>query len=343
MTDTTIRALSREEYAAFLETVPHSAFHRLAWLDAISRVYKLRIRMLGYVRGSRLCAVTPLMGRRMGPLMLWGAPLRKCGTPPATSFCSPIQEASALLPIFRQWATKQRFGYLQFTVPSGPGLQAGAGERVEPLDNLELDLLRPLHEIWKTLSELPRRCVRKAVRAGVSIHWQYGLAFLPTQKSLLDDTYSRQGLASNIPIKFYRELLEQQTGTGLQLLVARHAGRAISAIWAFTDAQTCYYWDAASLTEARDLNANHLLVWCLTRWAHRKGLHRLDFVGTSIGGRGGSRPGIGRFKQSMGGRPVQYRILYRFSPLIRAAFFGYRWLNRLRLGLTVRNRHANSP
>jgi hypothetical protein len=342
MGDVAIRELSRNEYAAFLETIPHSAFHRLAWLDAVTGVYTLRIRLLGYMRDSQLCAVTPLMGRRMGPLMLWGAPLRKCGTPPATPFCSPPGEVSAVLPVFRQWATKQRFGYLQITIPEEPEVQTRKDERVEPLDNLELDLDRPLESIWRILAQ-QKSAVRKAVRSGVRIHFQTAPDFLRIQDDLLAATYERQQLHPNFPRSLYRAILETRKQNGLRLLSAVHQGKTIASIWTFTDASSCYYWDAASLPEARDLNANHLLVWSLIRWAHRKGLHTLDFVGTSVGGRGGSRPGIGRFKQSMGGRPSQYRILYRFSPLTRAAFFGYRWLTRLRLGPTERNCHAGSP
>jgi len=339
MADITIRELSRQEYGAFQQTVPHSAFHRLGWLDTVAHVYKLRIRLLGYMRDSHLCAVTPLIGRRMGPLMLWGAPLRKCGTPPATPFCSPAEEASVLLPVFRRWARSQRFGYLQITVPEEPGLQAAGDERIEPLDNLELDLDRPLESIWQILAQ-QKSAVRKAVRSGIHIHFRTTLDFMRVQEDLLAATYERQHLCPNFPHSLYRAILETRGQNGLRLLSAVHQGKTVASIWTFADASRCYYWDAASLPEARDLNANHLLVWCLIRWAHRKGLHTLDFVGTSTGGRGGSRPGIGRFKQSMGGRPMQYLILYRFSPLTCAAFLGYRWLNRLRLGLTGRNRHA---
>lgn len=342
MPDITIRELSRERYAEFLATNPHSAFHRLAWLDTIAHVYKLHIRLLGYLRDSQLCAVTPLMGRRFGPFMLWGAPLRKCGTPPATVFCSPAEEAVALLPAFRRWAMEQRLAYLQITVASQVALHAQKGERIEPLDNLELDLERSLESIWRDLAQ-QKSAVRKAVRSGVSIHSQTSVNFLPTQNDLLDATYARQKLEPNFPRSLYRALLESRKQNGLRVLNAVHRGRTIASIWTFADASRCYYWDAASLPEARHLNANHLLVWSLVRWAQRKGLRTLDLVGTSVGGRGGSRPGIGRFKQSMGGRPVQYLILYRLSPFTHAAFCGYRWLNHLRLGLTGRIRHASSP
>jgi lipid II:glycine glycyltransferase (peptidoglycan interpeptide bridge formation enzyme) len=257
-------------------------------------------------------------------------------------FCSPPYEAPAVLPAFRQWAAKQHLGYLQITIPEDLEVQIRESERIEPLDNLELDLDQSLNAIWKGLGQ-QKSAVRKAIRSGVRIHFRTAPDFLRTQDDLLAATYERQKLHPNFPRSLYRTILETRDQNGFRLLSATHQGKTIASIWTVSDASRCYYWDAASLPKARDLNANHLLVWCLIRWAHRNSLHTLDFVGGSVGGRGGSRPGIGRFKQSMGGRPVQYRILYRFSPLTRAAFFGYRWLNHLRLGLPGRNRHASSP
>ena len=330
MVDIIIRDLPRKEYAAFLGTIPHSAFHRLAWLDAVARVYALRIRLLGYVRDSQLCGVTPLMGRRMGPLILWGAPLRKCGTPSATPFCSPTEQAAALLPVFRQWARKQRFGYLQITIPAEPELQTRKGERIEPLENLELDLDRPLESIWQALAQ-QKSAVRKAVRSGVRIHFRTTPNFLRIQDDLLAGTYERQKLHPNFPRSLYRSILETRKQNGLRLLSAVHQGKTIAAIWTFADDSRCYYWDAASLPEARDLNANHLLVWCLIRWAHKKGIRTLDFVGAGLGRVAGTRPGIGRFKRSMGAEPIPYIIFFWISPLAHVALSGYRLFHRLRV------------
>lgn len=335
MNDIRIQDLPTEHYARFLEKTPHSVFHRPAWLEAVQITYGLRIRLLGYFRGDTLVAVTPLMGRRIGPFMLWGAPLRKCATPPATTFCSPAAHATVLLPHLHGWVQKERFGFFQATIPSNAMPDPFAPSLIEPLDNLEVDLRPPLKEIWKSMSEFPRRCVRKAVRKGVHVHWRHGLNFLNIQQALVRSTYERQGIRPNVSQRLYEELLNKRREVGVRVLCASFKGKIVAAIWAFADTEKCYYWDAASLEVARDLNANHLIVWCLIRWARRNGLQKLDFVGTSVGGRGGSRPGIGRFKQSMGGRPIQYSLVYNHSSSVRIAFKIYRFINKLKFNLNI--------
>lgn len=330
MSEITVHEINAREYAAFLDTVPHSAFHRQPWLEIIVRVFGVRLRLLGYFRAERLLAVTPLMGRRIGPFLLWGAPLRKCGIPAATPFCSPSEHAVDCLPVLNNWIRRHRFSYIQITFLGEANTPSHTADHAESLDNLELDLAQPLETIWRSLSQ-QKAAVRKAMRLGVRIHSCSSPHMLKTQAQLLRATYGKQATHPNFPASLYRSLFEKRDVTGLRVLYATIGDRTIGSIWTFTDSEKCYYWDAASFDEARELNANHLLVWCLIRWAHRRGYRTLDFVGTSVGGRGGSRPGIGRFKQSMGGRPVNYTLLYWYSPLMRATFVGYRCYSRLRL------------
>lgn len=343
MSEISVRDISREEYSQFLDKASHSAFHRIAWLDAVSTVYALRIRLLGYSRDDALVAVTPLTGRRIGPFMIWGAPLRKCGTPPAVPFCSPDNEAINTLPALRGWAQREHLRFLQVTLPDSTVPSSSKGDICESLDNLEVDLQPSLHEIWKSLSELPKRCVRKAMRMDVHIHWCRGVDILEVQSTLIAATYVKQGIRPNIPGRLYEELLTNQAKTGVRVLCATHAGQVVASIWILNDSRKCYYWDAAALDVARNLNANHLLVWCLIRWAHRKGLKTLDFVGAGLGRDSGTRPGIGRFKRSMGAVPVSYRIIYWYSPSMHAALVCYRIINRLRALLRAgrRDTHAN--
>lgn len=342
MTEISVRDISREEYSQFLDRISHSAFHRIAWLDAVSTVYALRIRLLGYFRDDALLAVTPLMGRRIGPLMVWGAPLRKCGTPPATPFCSPYKNMAALVPHLHAWVTRQRLGFVQITIFEEQVPEAGCADRLEPLDNLELDLQQPLETIWRNMAQ-QKSAVRKAVRSGVCIHWHNSVDMLSTQQTLVAATYGKQGIHPNIPERLYKKLLSHRADTGSRVLCATHAGQTVAAVWILSDSQKCYYWDAAALDVARDLNANHLLVWCLIRWAHRKRFKTLDFVGAGLGRDRGTRPGIGRFKRSMGAVPVSYRIIYWYSPPMHAALACYRVINRLRVLLRTgrRDTHAN--
>lgn len=333
MSEIVVREISSAQYSEHLAAVPHPIFHRVAWLDAVASVFSLQIRLLGYFRDESLIAVTPLMVRRMGPLKICGAPLRKCSTPPAVPFCTPSAYQEVLLPNLRNWSISQQIGYLQVSMTGASSQPPIRANRIESLDNLELDLRPPLIEIWRTLSDLPKRCIRKAVRAGVKIHWRYCEDLLACQRSLVEATYGKQGINPNTPENLYALLFHHRNEVTLRVLSATHAGRTIASIWMLRDTEKCYYWDAAALDESRELWANHLMVWCLIRWARRNGLLTLDFVGPSSGGRGGTRSGIGRFKQSMGGREVAYRLVYWYSPFMHIAFVLYRVVQRLRTSL----------
>ncbi|MFC3650342.1 lipid II:glycine glycyltransferase FemX [Dyella humi] len=343
MKEIVANSLSKEEYAAFLATVPHSAFHKLEWLAALQVIYPLQIQLIGYFQGQDLFAVTPLMGLRRGPFTFWGAPIRKCNTPPATIFCSPRNEAAKALPALHMWVRRQRLSYVQVTLPDENNHAEDLADKIEALDNLELDLSMPLQSIWDGLSQ-QRASVRKAVKSGVHVHWGYRSEILSAQRKVVQDTYRLQRIEPNIPDKLYATLLTTQKSNDVRVLYATHEGRIVAIVWVICDATRCYYWDAAGLAEARELNANHLLVWCLIRWASKHGFKTLDLVGTSIGGKGGSRPGIGRFKQSMGGRPVAYRIAYWYSPFMKILFACYRQslqlskrLKEIRSGKDVRH------
>ena len=330
-----IRVIPRAVYAEFLGSVAHSAFQRLQWLELIEKLYPIRIMPMGCFVEDRLVAVIPLMRRRLGPATLYGAPLRRCPVPPATSFCAPATAAAVAFDALEAWARHKGLGYLQLTYPSHSG-STPRGDGVELLDNLELKVSRPLEELWQQLAKKTRYTVRRAFKDGVRLHWVHSTGFIETQSRLLRDTYSRQGGAtrSNYPLVLYRMLLEKRREAGLRVMYATAGGQVIAAAWILADAQRCYYWDAATATEGRRLNANQALVWCLVRWAHRHGFDTVDFVGTARGGRGGSRPGIGHFKRSMGAAPVEYHIVYWYSPVYRFALAAYRILSRLKRDIT---------
>ena len=332
MSSIEVREISRAFYARFLEGALHSAFHRLEWLALVERIYPITVFLLGYFRNDVLIAVTPLLRRRLGPFVLCGAPLRKCPIPPATPFCAPPEMAEMTLPALESWIRSQGLGYTQATVPSRGHASRFLGDAAEVLDNLELCISRPLPELWQLLPKKNRYTVRKAIKDGIRLHWACSDSFIGIQAKLLHDTYARQGpgVRSNYPLDLYRELFAERRETGLRVLYATHAGRVVAAAWLLADVRRCYYWDAVTAEEGRRLSANQALVWSLIRWAHRRGFDTLDFVGTATGGRGGSRPGIGHFKRSMGAEPVEYYIVYWYSRAYRCALRVYRLWTHLK-------------
>ncbi len=324
------REIDRTAYADFLAHVPHSAFQRLAWLEQVERLYPVRLLTLGHFDRDDLIAVTPLMRRRIGPFVLYGSPLRKVPVPPATSFCAPVSRWREAWAGMQDWFARMRLHYLQLTLPEQANDARPDEVRMEILENLELPLNPSIEQLWRGLSQLPRRCVRKAVKQGVKVHWRYASDILDEQTDLLHGTYARQGVAPNFPLELYREIFFDRAALGLRILCATHGGRSVAVIWVFRDQRRCYYWDAAARDEGRRVNASHLLVWCLIRWAKNRGFDTLDFVGAGRGRRN-DRPGIGRFKRSMGTQVVSRHIVYKYSPPLRFSLHAYRVLIRLHL------------
>ncbi len=329
-----IRPLSWDEYSAFLETVAHSPFQRAAWLKLVERFNPIEVMLLGCYAAGSLEAVVPLMRRRVGPLKIYGAPLRRCPVPPATPFCAPRERAESVLSALDTWVRSQGFGYVQVTSPLR-AMSPAVGDASETLDNLELDASKPLQELWQQLPKKNRYTVRRAIKDGVRLHWASGGGFMEAQARLVHDTYARQGVGarSNYPLELYEALLEHRREAGLRVLYATVEGQVVAAAWLLTGSRRCYYWDAVTGEEGRRINANQALVWCLIRWARRHGFDLIDFVGTARGGRGGGRPGIGHFKRSMGATAVEYQIVYWYSPVYRLALRVYRTWSRLRLGI----------
>ena len=333
-----MREISRETYSDFIASASHSVFHRLQWLERVEQAYPVHLHPLGCFVDGKLQAVVPMLSRKLGPVTLWGAPLRQCPVPPATPLCAPPDQAEFVLIALEDWVRRRHIGYLQVTFPSPDGATLASGDWTELLDNLELLLPASLEQLWNRLAKKTRYTVRRAIRDGVKLHWASTPAFLETQARLLHETYGRQGVQPNYPLAFYKALFGQRHAMGLRVLYASHAGRTVAAAWVLADAQRCYYWDAATSTEGRELSANHALLWTLLRWAHRRGYKVLDFVGAARGGRAGSRPGIGHFKRAMGAEPVQYHIVYWCSPAYRLALAAYRALAAMKLRITSMRR-----
>ena len=322
------REIERSRYAEFLQQSTPSAFHRLEWLEQIERVYSVHLVTLGHFTGEVLVAVTPLIRRRMGIFDLWGSPMRQIPVPPSTSFCVPQEQGCEAWIALQQWAKHRGLAYLQVTLPPGADVQQSRKLHIETVENIEIDLQKPLEQLWQNVSQLPKRCVRGAVRGGVKIHWKFNPRILDDQALLLEQTYAQQGLAPNFPLGFYRALLENRDRLGLKILCATHSGQCVAVIWVMTDRDCCYYWDAAALDEGRKLSANHLLVWSLIRWAKRNGFKTLDFVGA--GGRAGTKPGIKRFKMSMGGIETSRQIIFKMTPFMHLALNGFRLMSKVK-------------
>ncbi len=326
-----VREIGEADYARLLERhADAGAFHRPAWLHAVRRAYGFELRYLGFFSSEALVGGLPLYGRRAMGIKLYGSPLPQVGTPICVPLLLPPGEEAPALAALGAWVRERRLPFFQVTCARPPE-PLPAGAQMETRDNVEVDLSPPVEALWNGVRGKSRTSIRHAVRSSLKVHWTRSNEALERYRELLDSTYARQGLPPNFPFPLYAELHRVQGQAGLRLLAATLQGRIVAMLWILHDARKAYFWDGASDQALRQLAANNLLNWEAIRWAKRRGLRTYDMVGRAVeSGRSGARPGIGRFKQSLGAKPVDYYVLSWSQPWFRLLRSAYRTLLQLR-------------
>ncbi len=323
-----LREIDESEYAAFLESRPlYSVFHKPAWLRAVQTAYGVNCFLLGLFDGARLVGGLPVFHRRIWGVRFYGAPLPRLATPIALLPIVPQDSGDECLRALDEWARHRSLPHFQASW-HGPRPILSEPARIELRDNLEIDLeAAPLDGLWKGIKSEARNRIRRATRADVQVNWIEAPDAVRIYRGLVQSTYNRQGIRPNFPFSFYEILYREMIGRGLRILSAVHQGKIIAALWILHDARKCYFWDGASNQEFRQLAANHLLHWEVLSWAKQRGLKTYDLIGRSTeSGRAGARPGIGRFKRSLGARPVDYWVITWQAPWVRVGVWLYRQL-----------------
>lgn len=251
-----------------------------------------------------------LIERRMGPFRVQGAPLPQSATPLSAALQGSNEQIHRQLEGLQDWFERDRPALLQVTspIPPPPSCQPS---RVETLDNLEIDLHLACEQLWSGLSELPRRMIRKAMRAGVRVRLRrpQGPA-LEAHRVRSEALFRAQKQAPIVRPQQYAALSDHRLQANLQFFEARLAGNSVGSLISWSEPGRSYYWDVAITPEARAHGVGHLLFWFWMRWCKRRGIPCLDMIGPLEGGRAGGRQGIGRFKASLGARPRRYFIIY---------------------------------
>ncbi len=326
-----LKGIGEAEYVGLLERHPEAGvFHRPGWLAAARAAYGCELSYVGFFSGDSLRGGFPLYARRALGIKLYGSPLPQLGTPICVPLLLPPGEEPQALDALSGWVREQRLPFFQATCARAPE-RLPPGAQLEVRDNVEVDLSPALEDLWNNVRGKSRTSIRHAVRSALKVHWIRSAGALERYRELLDSTYARQGLRPNFPHRLYAALHHMQGEAGLRLLAATLQGRIVAMLWILHDARKAYFWDGASDQALRQLAANNLLNWEAIRWAKRRGLRTYDMVGRAVeSGRSGARPGIGRFKQSLGAKPVDYYILTWSQPWFRLLRASYRSVLRLR-------------
>ncbi len=176
----------------------------------------------------------------------------------------------------------------------------------------EVDLSRPVDELFSSMSSACRRCIRKAEKEGVIIEQAEPKTFAQEYYAQLKDVFAKQRLVPPYQIGRVEEMIRQLHPTGqLLLLKARdHQGRSVATgIFPHLNG-SMYFWGGASWREHQACRPNEALQWFAMQRAKEIGVRTYDMGGS------------GEYKRKYGGRDI-------FVPWFRKS--KYPWLGQLRV------------
>ncbi|MDI6720117.1 MAG: GNAT family N-acetyltransferase [Methanomicrobiales archaeon] len=148
------------------------------------------------------------------------------------------------------------------------------GYGVEIAYTYEIDLGRPLSEIWSGFSKDRRQKIGRASRSGIEIVRGTDLSRLCT---MLERRYREQGLTNGILSQRYLERLAAAFPRNFSLYYARH-GDAISGAVLMIKYNDAKVWVGTPRSEN---HSNELLIWELLREAKAEGYPRFELVGAN--------------------------------------------------------------
>ncbi len=209
-------------------------------------------------------------------------------------------------------------------------------ETIQPRFNYRLYFDgRGRDEIYAGFSQMTRRNIRKARRAGVEIRMAGGEG-LEEFGRLMRVTGARDGFAVR-PARYFAGMLDA-LGTHCRLYLAYYEGAAIAGAVATNYAgKTCYLYGASD-NDFRDVMPNQLLQWEMIGWALDTGCTLYDFQGVSGNLSEENNPlyGLYRFKSGFHGTldelAGEFDYIYRplRSFLADRAVDLAEWLRKLR-------------
>jgi hypothetical protein len=309
-----------------------SIFHTWEWMQVVERIYHAQPLPVGIFEGTEMIGVYPLFRTQKGPLTVLASPIGGVG------YGGPLVD-DRLLPeiIARQDELVRRFGadYVELRTLNHamePFLAQG-NYTLERLRTIALKLDRDLDELWRNLKGPCRTAVRRARKNNVVIRAAQDDRFLDTYSAMSADTYAKTHRPPPLSRHAYATVWNLLRPSGkVEVLLATHEDRIVAGGFFLHFANRVYYWDGAAFRADYRLNANNLLHWTVIERAADRGYEEYDMLGGNI-------PSIARFKQSFGGREVEYvdaykdvtpqayvgrRLYRRFMPPLRKALFRLR-------------------
>lgn len=297
-------------------------FHSTEWHGLLKAAYNIRILYLGLFSDDQVVGVIPIMSRKIFGLYIYGMPLPQLATP---NDIFPLYNAdiepSEVLGTIDRWVKDKNWRHLQISWPADKKPLKHVREEIRSI--VEIDISRPVEMLWQQIKREGRNRIRYAVHNKIRIHLCASNRYLDEYPRLLHFTYNvSQGIRPNISPSLLDEIRKRKAELPLKVFTATYNDKVVAMLWIFFDEDTCYFWEGASDATGKMLAANHLLHWEVIRWAQKQGIKRYDMAGGI--GRGGKRDGILRFKQSLGARVRECKVLYWQPKWVQILFRAYR-------------------
>ncbi len=312
-----------QEWAALCAQDPHATFFSgPRWMDALTRAYPAyRPGFLVAREGKAVAGVLPFVRlRKYGlsqilslPFGTHGGPILAADAPPGT--------APALARAFgRRVRLPSVLRYEMMVYDPTPARRAALapvfGRVFQEFRTHVVDLTPGFEEIWtRRYDKNTRNCVRVAERAEVTAGEERG----PEAVDILYRFHLEQSEGWPGIRPHPREALAAVAGSlgeGARIYVARVQGEPVAAVLFLENEEEVHPWVSGASEESRPVRAFHYLLNRALRDACDRGRLRWNF------GASGGNPGIEKFKESFGARPV---------PLLRC-FHAAGWLKRIRKG-----------
>ncbi|MCS7082933.1 MAG: GNAT family N-acetyltransferase [Bacteroidetes bacterium] len=311
MAEDSVRWVEAEE-AFLLEALLARSPQRVPFIEApfaqaAQRLFRVRLRWLGYRRGDRLLAAVPIFEARR---LLLG---RLTRIPPLAVYLpfvlAPMSEADywrACRELLR--FLEARYGLCHFILhPTQPDVRPfqWRGWSVEPRYTYWITLDEP-ERMLKSYSESVRRAWRRyADRYAFLAHDPEAWGAMV---ELHRASYLRRGRRPPLPEAAHRSLAQdlgadERSGPLRVASVRDVQGRVLATIGWLGSAGTAYYWMAGS---RRDVpQAMTVLLGHWFRHLAEAGWTRVDFVGANT-------PSIAEFKRRFGGKLIGYYRVWRY-------------------------------
>jgi|Deesub1362B_J571_1020462.scaffolds.fasta_scaffold01903_4 FemAB-related protein (PEP-CTERM system-associated) len=291
----------KEEWDRFVERCPEATFYHLfGWRHVLQRTFGFKPYYLAHYSGGKMDGILPLflMTDILGRRYLVSNPFANfagvCATN-ASAVKNLLREAKALgEKLGVQYVElRQLDQHVKFDLPVR-----------DRFVTLYLELPGDAEAAWKDLSSRNRGKIRKAIKAGLTVH--VGKKYVKDFFAVYSENITRLGTPI-FPLRFFQNLLEvfpEET----DILVLKLDGRPVAGMFLFKFKEVISEPWVSTLRSVSKIYANNFLYWKAIEYACQKGFRWFDF------GRSTINTGTYTYKIRWGAKP---RPLYYYYLLVR--------------------------